>query len=874
MWYFQSLFNDDRKFCILPGKEYIIGRKECDIIIENDQSVSRKHAYLKVAYKTGNADCSSPPIISITDISKFGTLVNNKIVKGEKLLQHGDEIKFGSPKSVHRVLYEPFVITMSCLDKNGKKEARNIVSQLGGVLSNDWRKDCIYLIMKNLTVTIKVVCALVSQKAIITVGYLSDLLKYLKGEIPTKPDPEKYLPTVTDNLIRPGVSFQPSAKRLNVFLGMTFYFLCHKQFQKMSLAVELGGAVPVLMDDPPATDLDAFLEAKTVVMNPAPGEVTDKSQKDWVDKVKTFLMKKGKYMVQDAEVGYAVLYCSTEDYCNPDKDISHLSFSLASQNLASQMAQDTQIPSLTTNEPAAAFPRPFQVGDGKTVWKHSQTVPGSNKTPADMKSNKDTITASESLPESERFFKNIKGRVGSSKSPSPDKDKELKVKEEPLTPDVESKSASFDSPMTRVRSQSTSNTNKKETSTILSIVDLALTHYKQTTVRCEEGGNVVNTSVSTSQALFDTELTTQSNMKKEMVEHLAGSQTFNLLDYDDEDAIILSKPQTPSQKHNRTTSHEDDPFDFAGKKHLKLNVIKDMEAENNNYNDEPFNSNTKKKTSKKTSGEASCSKSMLPVEEGSSLFTKEDQISRSKSPTCKHQTSESKRSRQMEMSSPDSEDPSSNPILSYNRCREYDQSVETAAKVFSVSGVHSVPSSSQSGLHSISTFSHVHLHGFLNTYQPIVDQVTAIGDFEPEDIKSPAVVVEYADLTVHAASRNRKRQKNGEDHSGVPEGHSDVPEGMMLWERRLVHNFKKFRKYKHPGAGRLPRIIGGSDLTEHCAESKKLDGWLKELQVAESQESQREKETDALFDWKPVKARGSTTNVSNNRGSTSNKRGR
>ena len=286
MWYLQSIADEDRKFVILPGKDYVLGRRDCDIVIENDPSVSRKHAILKVMHPEANvANVSKPASITLKDISKFGTFVNNEKVKGEKVLESGDEVRFGTPKSMHRVVYEPFVVTTSCVNGPGKNDVRLLLNQIGGHVSNDWRRDCSFLVMKTLTVTIKVVCALVSQKPIITVDYLRDLLKHLRGEIVEKPNPEKYLPPVTERLVHPEVSFHPTSERSAVFLGMSFYFLSQKQFQKMSMAVELGGGVPILSDDPKAADLEDFLEDKAVVMNPAPGEVANKAQKEWIEEV-------------------------------------------------------------------------------------------------------------------------------------------------------------------------------------------------------------------------------------------------------------------------------------------------------------------------------------------------------------------------------------------------------------------------------------------------------------------------------------------------------------------------------------------------------------------------------------------------------------
>lgn len=31
---------------LLPGKEYVVGRKNCEVILPNDQSISRAHAHL------------------------------------------------------------------------------------------------------------------------------------------------------------------------------------------------------------------------------------------------------------------------------------------------------------------------------------------------------------------------------------------------------------------------------------------------------------------------------------------------------------------------------------------------------------------------------------------------------------------------------------------------------------------------------------------------------------------------------------------------------------------------------------------------------------------------------------------------------------
>nr|KAG5710889.1 hypothetical protein BaRGS_027040 [Batillaria attramentaria] len=135
--------------------------------------------------------------------------------------------------------------------------------------------------------------------------------------------------------------------------------------------------------------------------------------------------------------------------------------------------------------------------------------------------------------------------------------------------------------------------------------------------------------------------------------------------------------------------------------------------------------------------------------------------------------------------------------------------------------------------------------GFLTTRAPIKDQVEPTSRFERENIETSAVQVQFESLV-----RRPTRARN------AAEDQSDVPDGMMRWRGRLVPNYKKFRKVLHAGAGQLPRIIGGRDLVEHCGESRKeMDDWLKEMQRAESQTTQREREALELFDYQPAAAR-------------------
>ncbi|XP_052229879.1 nibrin-like isoform X6 [Dreissena polymorpha] len=310
-----STFSDHR-VVILGGKQYLVGRRDCDILVANDATVSRKHAEISMTHPEANlASVSRLPILRLKDVSKFGTWVNNKKVEGEQLLSDGDSIYFGSQKSSFMVVFEPFVVTASCLESASKRKLHQQLCTLGGHVTKEWQMDCSCLLMNKISVTIKAICALVSQKPIVTLDYIDMYIKHLQGSV-EKPDPYRFTPSLAETQLDPSdVSFEADSRRKTLFQGKTFVFLNHKQFNKMRLAIELAGGVPLLMEG--KGDQHVILGPQTVVMNSSDASLTQ-GQGDWVQTVHTLLERNGKHFIQDAAIGYAVLYCSTEKHCNPE----------------------------------------------------------------------------------------------------------------------------------------------------------------------------------------------------------------------------------------------------------------------------------------------------------------------------------------------------------------------------------------------------------------------------------------------------------------------------------------------------------------------------------------------------------------------------
>ncbi|RXN05434.1 protein FAM189B-like isoform X2 [Labeo rohita] len=127
--------------------EYVVGRKNCAILLSNDQSISRAHANLTVTEQA----------VTLKDSSKYGTFVNGeKLETGStKILQTGDKITFGVFESKFSLEKECIVVCSSCVDNEGKASLSQDLRSIGGRLVNSWTLDCTHLVMPTVKVTIK-----------------------------------------------------------------------------------------------------------------------------------------------------------------------------------------------------------------------------------------------------------------------------------------------------------------------------------------------------------------------------------------------------------------------------------------------------------------------------------------------------------------------------------------------------------------------------------------------------------------------------------------------------------------------------------------------------------------------------------------------
>ncbi|XP_051016531.1 nibrin [Acomys russatus] len=308
---------------LLAGVEYIVGRKNCAILIENDQSISRNHAVLTANFAVTNlSQTDEIPTLTIKDNSKYGTFVNEEKMQNglSYTLKTGDRVTFGVFESKFRVEYEPLVVCSSCLDVTGKAALNQAVLQLGGLTTNNWAEECTHLVMSSVKVTIKTICALICGCPIIKPEYFSEFLKAVESK-KQPPEIESFYPPIDEPAIgSKSVDLSGRQERKQIFKGKTFVFLNAKQHKKLSSAITFGGGEARLIAEENEEEESFFSAPGTCVIDIGITNtqitITD-SQKKWIHLIMDMLQRHGLRPIPEAEIGLAVIFMTTENYCNP-----------------------------------------------------------------------------------------------------------------------------------------------------------------------------------------------------------------------------------------------------------------------------------------------------------------------------------------------------------------------------------------------------------------------------------------------------------------------------------------------------------------------------------------------------------------------------
>lgn len=322
MWYLTS-DNDNRIIYVYPEKlEIVIGRSPdpelCDFTIHDDVSISRRHAVLKLG-DTG---------LNVKDLgSRYGTFINNSNKKlendSECPLKNNDIVKLGKMKCVWRVNETNFVTCTSTLKGENLQILKQVLSKIGGQLKNEWDDSCEYLTMPAITLTIKVVLALVQGSYIVTTEFWSKCVEVINANSPL-PNPKDFRPDILESTLNKDlVSFLPDKRRISLFAGKKFIFFSKRQFDMYKAVLYKGNAIPLFYNESTMSK-PSLCDENTVVIqyNFTSASQETEAQRNHITEVVDYLKSNGKRVIADPEIGLAVLNCSTAKYCNPNFNFS------------------------------------------------------------------------------------------------------------------------------------------------------------------------------------------------------------------------------------------------------------------------------------------------------------------------------------------------------------------------------------------------------------------------------------------------------------------------------------------------------------------------------------------------------------------------
>ncbi|KAK7157650.1 hypothetical protein R3I93_008978 [Phoxinus phoxinus] len=337
MWKLQTTEAGGECVVLLPGQEYVVGRKNCEILLSNDQSISRVHANLTVTEKA----------VTLKDSSKYGTFINGeKLETGStKTLQTGDKITFGVFQSKFSLEKECVVVCSSCLDNEGKASLSQDVHSIGGRLVNSWTLECTHLVMPTVKVTIKTICALLCCRSIVKPEFFSAFSKAVLQKLPL-PKAERFRPPIDEpSLAKEDVDLSARPERKSLFKGKTFLFLNSKQMKRLSLAVSCGGGVFRLLDEG-SLPVSLLESSSTCVVDMISGNsqaVIPPNSKKWVDSVAQVLYRNGLRFITESEIGLAAIHFNNQTYCNPCSSIQSESVKVKPVIAAATLSQNTAV---------------------------------------------------------------------------------------------------------------------------------------------------------------------------------------------------------------------------------------------------------------------------------------------------------------------------------------------------------------------------------------------------------------------------------------------------------------------------------------------------------------------------------------------------
>ncbi|XP_053694323.1 nibrin isoform X2 [Sabethes cyaneus] len=320
MWFLKSL-NSDAIYYIRPElAKHTVSRSVGDLIIRDDPSISRNHAFLypeQAALKVIDAG------------SRYGTFINDAIDSSREQitkdvpteLKLGDRIRFGKCQSMWNVCRVDFNCITSTISVSGTLQ--DALRKLGGRVDDICQpKITRFLIMKTITTTTKLLMCLIEQIPVVRPEYFEECVKAVENNV-RLPNVDDFIPEFTESYVRSdGIDFKAVPARKTLFKDKVFIFLKAKHMsQYEKIITSAGGSCICAQKRKIAKSF--FAEPHVIVMQNMTDSCSQGSSQA-IQGLQQLVTDAGRRMIPEADIGLAILYCSLEKYCNPLYKFSNL----------------------------------------------------------------------------------------------------------------------------------------------------------------------------------------------------------------------------------------------------------------------------------------------------------------------------------------------------------------------------------------------------------------------------------------------------------------------------------------------------------------------------------------------------------------------
>ncbi|XP_053667524.1 nibrin-like [Anopheles marshallii] len=313
MWYLRNIKTHHVYYLVSQPAGHTVGRIGTDLIITGDESISRNHAMLQPYMN----------VLNLTDTgSRYGSYVNDNIAKTVPIskeqataLNPGDKIRFGRFGSIWLVEKVDFrCLTSTLIMDEGLK---TILHKIGAELVSTYTEGVTHLIMPTITVTTKFLQCLVGQVPIVMPEFFQTIDRDCIAHGKALPSEKDFVPACTEPYMRNEPQlFHLNPSRSNLFAGKEFIFFNTGQFGQFESIIKIAGGVCLCAKSEKILK-SRFLKPNVVTIK-LNSSSTTQSQSQSLETLSHYLAAHGRRMVPDMEIGLALIFCSTEKYCNSE----------------------------------------------------------------------------------------------------------------------------------------------------------------------------------------------------------------------------------------------------------------------------------------------------------------------------------------------------------------------------------------------------------------------------------------------------------------------------------------------------------------------------------------------------------------------------